>query len=183
MRPEETEMRFRNSSVATAVLFAAAVAAGQVHAAPIKAAVFDFEFIDSSTEGEIDGVRADQTKRVEQTTEQVRNFLKEANVELVDVAPALDDIKHIKSLKDCTPCAQKAAQSLGADLAVVGHIQKVSNLILNINVQILDVETGKLVRGGSADIRGNTEETWTHGTKYLMKRNILKEPLPGSASK
>lgn len=172
---------------ATAVWTFAAVLATpfimqSAQAAPLKAAVFDFEFIDSSTEGEINGVRADQTERVERTEAQVREFLKGAHVELVDIAPAQDEVKDIKSLRDCLPCAQKAAGKVGADVAVIGHIQKVSNLILNINVQIVDVKSGRLVRGGSADIRGNTDETWTHGAKYLMTRNILKEPLPESGA-
>ena len=162
-------------------LAAAAVAlfsAGHVEAAPAKAAVFPFEFIDSSQEGETNGPRQDEADRVARVADQVRDFLAKDHVEIVDYRPAEAQLNEVKSLKDCIPCAQKAGASLGADLAVVGHIQKVSNLILNINVQIIDVKTGKTVRGGSADIRGNTQETWDHGTKYLMTRNILKEPMP-----
>lgn len=174
----------RSSAILTmTAAIAMSCAVSNVHAAPVKAAVFDFEFIDSSQEGEIDGVRADQTARVHRTEEQVRDFLKKADVELVDMSAAKTEVKDIKSLRECLPCAQKAAGSAGADLAVVGHIQKVSNLILNINLQIVDVKTGKTVRGGSADIRGNTDETWTHGTKYLMTRNILTKPLTAAESK
>lgn len=169
----------------TAVLAAAAaivIVAGHTEAAPAKAAVFPFEFIDSSQEGETNGVRADETERVKRVAEQVRGFLAKGDVQIVDEKPAEAEFKDVKSLKDCIPCAQKAAKAVGADLAVVGHIQKVSNLILNINVQIVNVKTGKTVRGGSADIRGNTQETWDHGTKYLMTRNILKEPMPEAGS-
>lgn len=151
--------------------------AGMAQAAPIKAAVFDFELVDSSQEGELGGVRDDQTKRLKHTQEMVEQALKGANVELVDIGPAREQLKDQSKIYECLPCVQKAAGTVGADLAVVGHVQKVSNLILNINVQIVNVKTGKMVRGGSADIRGNTDETWEHGTKYLMTRNILKEPL------
>lgn len=169
----------RNVKAATLVVAAAAVlSAGHAHAAPAKAAVFPFEFIDSSQEGEANGVRPDETERVRRVAEQASDFLAKGEVQIVDARPAEAELKDVKSLKDCIPCARKAAQSVGADLAVVGHIQKVSNLILNINVQIVDVKTGKTVRGGSADIRGNTQQTWDHGTKYLMTRNILKEPMP-----
>jgi hypothetical protein len=170
------------SALALAAVLATSWTVQPSQAAPLKAAVFDFECIDSSAEGEMNGVRDDQTKRVERTEEQVRDFLKGAHVELVDVAPAQDEVKDVKSLRECLPCARDAAGKVGADLAVVGHIQKVSNLILNINVQIVDVKTGRLVRGGSADIRGNTDETWAHGAKYLMTRNILKDPLPESGA-
>lgn len=150
---------------------------GLAEAAPIKAAVFDFELVDSSQEGELDGVRDDQTERLKHTQQLVEQALKGAGVELVDVSPAREQLKDQNRIYECLPCVQRAAGTVGADIAVVGHVQKVSNLILNINVQIVNVKTGKMVRGGSADIRGNTDETWDHGAKYLMKRNILKEPL------
>lgn len=159
-------------------VLAATTSIGFVQAAPMKAAVIDFELVDSSQEGEMNGVRDDQTQRLKRTQEMVQEALKNANVEFVDMAPARDQLKDMNKIYECLPCAQRVGSAVGADVAVVGHVQKVSNLILNINVQIVDVKTGKMVRGGSADIRGNTDESWEHGTKYLMKRNILKEPLP-----
>jgi hypothetical protein len=38
-------------------------------------------------------------------------------------------------------------------------VQKVSNVILNMNVYIRDAHTGKLVISMSADFRGNTDES------------------------
>jgi hypothetical protein len=64
------------------------------------------------------------------------------------------------------------AQGLGAELAAVGWVQKVSNLILNINLQIREVATGRLVEAGSVDIRGNTDESWRRGVTYLIDRRI-----------
>ncbi|NEV03200.1 DUF2380 domain-containing protein, partial [Bradyrhizobium sp. UFLA 03-164] len=40
---------------------------------------------------------------------------------------------------------------LGADLVMTGVVQKVSNLILNINLYLRDVHTGQLVAAASAD--------------------------------
>lgn len=173
-------------SFRAAVLTAAAavvISVTSAEAAAIKAAVFDFELVDTSTEGDIDGVRKDQTKRVARVTEQVRSALKGADAELVDTAPAKEKLKDVKEVHKCARCAVEAAASLGADYAVVGHIQKVSNLILNINVEIIDVKTGKTVRGGSADIRGNNDESWDRGTRYLMKNNILQKPLSEMAAR
>ena len=42
-------------------------------------------------------------------------------------------------------------------------MQKVSNLILNINIYVRDAETGDLVAAASADIRGNTDKSWSRG--------------------
>jgi hypothetical protein len=65
---------------------------------------------------------------------------------------------------------------LGAQLVVIPWVQKVSNLILNINVTILDAATGRVVAGGSVDIRGNTDESWSRGLSYLARERLLAAP-------
>ena len=65
------------------------------------------------------------------------------------------------------------AGELGADLAMTGVVQKVSNLILNINLYLRDVHTGQLVAAASADMRGNTDESWSRATAYLVRNRLL----------
>ena len=71
------------------------------------------------------------------------------------------------------------ARGLGADLAAVGWVQKVSNLILNLNLQVRDVATGQMVAAGTVDIRGNTDESWQRGLLYLLDHRILPQHRPG----
>ena len=50
----------------------------------------------------------------------------------------------------CRPAAAATCNmrsGLGADLAITGVVQKVSNLILNINIYVRDVHTGRLDHG------------------------------------
>ena len=67
----------------------------------------------------------------------------------------------------------KYAQQLGADLAITGVVQKVSNLILNMNIYLRDTHTGRLVTAMSADFRGNTDESWSRTTSYLLRNRLL----------
>ncbi len=53
------------------------------------------------------------------------------------------------------------------------EIQKVSNLILNLNVYIKDVNGDKPERGYSVDMRGDTDESFDRAVKYIVKHNIL----------
>ena len=78
-------------------------------------------------------------------------------------------------LHGCNGCEARIARDLGAELAVSGTVQKVSNLILNINIYVRDAASGKRLRAMSADIRGNTDQSWSHGLKYLVKNRFLKE--------
>ncbi len=146
-----------------AVLWAGIMLAGAPAGAQERAqtvAVFDFELIDTSLQGEIEGVRADETRRLVLISDALRAALAASDrYELVDMAPA----------------AQAIAESLGADLAVAGTVQKVSNLILNINVYMREARRPDRVRVYSVDIRGNTDESWLRGISYLARNRLLRE--------
>ncbi len=94
---------------------------------------------------------------------------------LVDVGPAAKQIADAGHLYGCNRCAIAIAGSLGADLALTGTVQKVSNLILNINIYLDDVATKKRLLVASVDIRGNTDESWSRGLSYLVRRRLLKD--------
>ena len=76
----------------------------------------------------------------------------------------------------CGGCAVNYGKQLGADYAAWIVVQKVSDLILNMNVYMADVAVRKLVFVHSVDIRGNTDESWTRGLTYLLKNYLLADP-------
>ena len=69
----------------------------------------------------------------------------------------------------CDDCAEQVGRLLGVDLVMATWVQKVSELILNLNVQILDVKTQAVVFTKSVDMRGNQDETWTRAVSYLVR--------------
>ena len=71
------------------------------------------------------------------------------------------------------------AHELGAKYSVTGWVQKVSNLILNVNIVMRDAETGQMIWGKSVDVRGNTDESWSRALDYLV-RNYLLAPGQGA---
>ncbi len=76
----------------------------------------------------------------------------------------------------CGGCEFDYGKKRGAELVAWVVVQKVSNLILNLNVYLGDVAAGKLTFVHSVDIRGNTDESWTRGMNYLVKNYLLAEP-------
>lgn len=76
----------------------------------------------------------------------------------------------------CGGCEFGYGKEVGADIAAWIVVQKVSDLILNINVYMADVRTGKLAFVHSVDIRGDTDESWTRGLTYLVKNYLLAGP-------
>ena len=74
---------------------------------------------------------------------------------------------------NCGGCEFDYGRQLGGDFAAWIVVQKVSDLILNINVYMADVPARKLKFVHSVDIRGNSDESWVRGIDYLVKNYLL----------
>jgi hypothetical protein len=136
-------------------------------------AVFDFELVDTSLEGEVNGPRTDERDRLMRVGDQLRKELAESGkFRLLDIAP-VNAAAHGSNLQACGGCDVKYSQQLGADLEITGVVQKVSNLILNINIYLRDVHSGRLITAMSADMRGNTDESWLRALAYLVRNRLL----------
>jgi Protein of unknown function (DUF2380) len=79
-------------------------------------------------------------------------------------------------IPNCNGCERDLAEKTGAEWVAWGTVQKVSNLILNINLYVEDVRTGKIELARSVDIRGNTDESWRHGLSYMIRHYVLEQP-------
>jgi hypothetical protein len=76
-------------------------------------------------------------------------------------------------LQACGGCDVQYAKQLGANIAMTGVVQKVSNLILNMNIYLRDVDTGNLMTSMSVDLRGNTDESWSRAASFLLRNRLL----------
>jgi len=159
-----------------ALAIAAAVAAATLASAPAswaaaRLALFDFGLSNTSMEP----TRPDETARLGAIKGVAAEELAKRGFAVVDTAPVAAEVAKVSALHDCNGCELDLARGLGAELAGVGWVQKVSNLILNLNFQVRDVATGTLVHAGSVDIRGNTDESWRRGVTYLINRRIFRD--------
>lgn len=91
--------------------------------------------------------------------------------------PVPDDVraKILKgqSLGACGGCEIDYGKQLKAERIAWIRVQKVSNLILNINVYMADVATSKMTFVRSVDIRGNTDDSWSIGMNWLIKNYMV----------
>src|SRR5262249_41674199 len=115
----------------------------------------------------------DEQDRLMRAGDQLRKGLAESGkFHLVDISP-VNAAAHGSNLQACGGCDVQFAQKLGADLAITGVVQKVSNLILSINIYVRDVHSGGIVAVMSADMRGNTDESWSRTMSYLVRNRLL----------
>ena len=136
-------------------------------------AFFGVAFIDHSTEGDIRGQRADQTARTSLVADYIAEVLAAEGMEVVDLAPVADELERTRNPGRCNGCELRMARQLGARFAVVAEVNKVSNLILSVSIAVREAETGAHVAGSTVDIRGNTDESWLHGARYILTRHIF----------
>ncbi|MEA1650021.1 DUF3280 domain-containing protein [Nitrospirillum sp. BR 11164] len=133
-------------------------------------AVFDVQFVNSSPAD----TTAEETARVARLGVALRAALaRSGRYALVDMAPWAGTLAAKPAPRDCPPCALEIATRAGATVAVIAWVQKVSNLILNLNISIRDAATGQILKGGSVDIRGNTDESWDRGLRFLLEEHVL----------
>ena len=144
-------------------------------AAPRTIAVFDFELIDTSLEGSVNGPRADEQTRLADVSNRLRQRLAESGqFALTDMAPVAAEA-HANNLQACGGCDVRLARKVGAELALTGTVQKVSNLILNMNIYVRDAGSGQAVAAASADLRGNTDESWSRAVDWLVRNRLLAD--------
>lgn len=139
---------------------------------PLPTAVFSFSFDDTSLQGEMQGPEAAEQHRLVALDAELRAMLVGSGCcSMVDLRGVEKQAQEIDP-RTCNGCDVDLAVKAGARLSVSGWVQKVSNLILNINVVARDVATGHVIDAGSVDIRGNTDKSWSRGLSYLLRNRL-----------
>ncbi len=160
----------RAASLLAVVLFAMASLSARAEEKP-RVAVFDFQLINTSP-APATPEELDRTRRL---GDALRDALRQSGrYDVVDIAPVRAKLAGMAEIRDCNGCERALARELGASQAAYGWVQKVSNLILNLNLVIEDATTGRILHAGSVDIRGNTDESWFRGLKFLLEEHVFE---------
>jgi hypothetical protein len=141
-------------------------------AAKTRLLLFPFALVNTSPVSTSPAERA----RLELLDAQLRAALeKSGKYALVDTAPVQAEMAALGNIRTCNGCELALARKLGATEVAYGWVQKVSTLILNINLLIEDTKSGKIVHGGSVDIRGDTDQSWTRGLAFLLQEHVFND--------
>lgn len=137
---------------------------------PPAVAFAGFNILNTSLEATTDAEKG----RLRMIEGELRSLLaKDGHYRLIDLPPAAAaEARTQPDVSSCGGCQLKWGREAGTELVMWGTVQKVSNLILNINLYVDEVATGRKILGTSVDIRGNTDESWRHGIRYLVENNL-----------
>jgi hypothetical protein len=158
----------QNLILSALLLFAAPAGAEE----KLKVAFFGFEMFNTSPLP----TSAEEKARIARIEEVFREMLNASGrYEVVALPDALQKkIAQSAKITGCNGCQLDWAIEAGADIAAFGVVQKVSNLILNQNLYMNRTD-GSAFFSRSVDIRGNTDESWERGMRYLIRNYLLKE--------
>ncbi|MGH1572478.1 DUF3280 domain-containing protein [Methylobacterium sp. P31] len=138
-------------------------------AAPQKAAVFDFQFSDLSP---VPSDPADKA-RLKRVSAELRDLLQTKGLfTVISTDPVREEVAKRADLRRCNGCADRLARRLWADVAITGEVQKVSNLILNLNVYVKPLAAHAPERAYSVDLRGDTDGSFDRGIRFLVENNM-----------
>jgi hypothetical protein len=141
---------------------------------PPRVAFFGFQLINTS----LQPTTPEETQRIRMLDDMFQQKLDASGrFKIVSVPSGLRDrIAVAPEISNCNGCERDFAVEAGADWAAWGTVQKVSNLILNINVYMEDARANKMEFVKSVDIRGNTDESWQRGLNYMLSHYLFKQP-------
>ncbi|HEY4349740.1 MAG TPA: DUF3280 domain-containing protein [Paraburkholderia sp.] len=135
-------------------------------------AITDCALIDDNASYNDAATTQQDAARVHMISDELRDQLRDRSLyRVVDNAPAASLIGKLsasQNLNACNGCELEIGRKLGVERVGVCWVQKISNLIININLRVEDVASGQTVFQRSVDIRGNTDLSWRRGVKALV---------------
>lgn len=135
---------------------------------PPRLAVLDIEIL-----GDLDARRTSEyDARRRAASMRLREELQRSGLyEVVDNAGASDLIERLSAvqyLHKCNGCELDIGRELGTEYVLVAWVNRVSALVLSLNYEIRDVESGAAVRRRAFDFRGDNQEAWNRAVTYLV---------------
>lgn len=132
----------------------------------------EFELIDDMRDYERPEVKDAQIRRIGLISDVLRQELRQRGMyRIADNSAAASLISGLRAqqeLRDCNGCEIDIGKALGADVIIIGWVQKVSNLILNINIEVKEVSSARTLYVKSVDLRSNSDNSWVRGIRYMV---------------
>ncbi|MFZ2156091.1 MAG: DUF2380 domain-containing protein [Bradyrhizobium sp.] len=146
----------------------------ELRARPIPIAVADFDYIDTS--GEPTDQRAKHLARLQAFVSAVRADLEhDGRYQVVTlVCPQSRCAAGEMPPSDLL----ESARAAGARRLLYGGIQKMSTLVQNAKIQVVDIEENKLTFDRLITFRGDTDESWQRAERFIIRDLMSDAPPP-----
>ena len=136
-----------------------------VKAPPIPIAVADFDYFDTS--GEPTSQQAEHQARLQAFADAIRaDLARDGHYRVVTLSCPQGRC----AAAELAPAdLLERARAAGANRLLYGGIQKMSTLIQNAKVQVVDIAENKLRFDRLITFRGDTDESWQRAERFIVK--------------
>ena len=139
----------------------------------VKLAVFDFELDDGTPAAAFLGRTTSTEAAMDKVNLEARRMLAESGrYMLIDVSQVDAEPVRAKSLRRCDGCEAVIASQAGAEQALLGVVERVTQTDYYVLIRITDAETGKVLDQQSANFAGGPDG-WASGVRMLLKHQVL----------
>ena len=158
--------------VAGAILALSSARSEDAKTPPIPIAVADFDYFDTS--GEPANQQAEHQARLQALASAIRSDLERDGRYRV-VTLSCPQTRCTAAELAPADLIEKA-RAAGANRLLYGGIQKMSTLIQNAKVQVVDLEQNKLRFDRLITFRGDTDESWQRAERFIVKDLMSEVP-------
>ncbi|MBR2536078.1 MAG: DUF3280 domain-containing protein [Hyphomicrobium sp.] len=153
------------------------IASAQPAMAVPKIAILPFDIRDAELEGDPFAKPKDtDIARMRLVADELKKLMESTKTyDVVDLSAYEADIEKAAPFNKCDGCEVEIAKKAGADLALTGFVDKLSDALISLQIFVRDTATGEMKKTMSAEVRGNTDELWLHGIRYLWKNRFMAE--------
>jgi len=133
-------------------------------------AVFPFELLDTSGEGEKPG----QPERLAMATRELADVLAQSGrYQPIDLTPFAAEVAATQPRYACGDCWLAVARKAGAAFSVLAVVHKVSTLVSTMDIRIADVQRGQYIAAARGQIRGDNDIAYRRGVDFLVRERLL----------
>lgn len=142
-----------------------------------KTIILPFDMRDAQQDGEfVPQFQEEDLRRLKVVADELKALMtKDGRYEVLDLAAVSADVEKAFPFSKCDGCDKEIGDKIGADLAVTGFVDKLSDALISLQLFVRDVKSGEMKKTMSAEIRGNTDELWLHGIRWLWRNRFSPE--------
>ncbi|MCH9807887.1 MAG: DUF3280 domain-containing protein [Alphaproteobacteria bacterium] len=147
-----------------------------------KAAVLPFEMrIELQMDGmSLYGLPPKPKKAEQERLEMARQKLIDMVVsrgayEVVDLSKYKSEMKRAAPFEYCDGCEVEFGKKAGADVTILGVVQKASEMMINVAVFVRDTNSGKLTKSMAVSVLQNDDAGWSRAVRHLVNNRLAPE--------
>ena len=152
------------------------IVASPAFAAP-KVAILPFDIRDIEIEDDLFAKPKDyDVRRMKLVADELKTLMeKDGTYEVVDLTSMAAELEQAAPIYKCNGCELDLGKKAGADLVVTGFVDKLSDALISLQLFARDTHTGAPKKAMAAESRGNTDDLWLHGIRWLWKNRFNVE--------